>query len=134
MPVRSVAALGTLLAGLVVLGLLHFPATCRCGADLPHTHSLFQLAGHHHDHRAHAHAPHAHNQSTPAMQAAAEHAIEGPALTTPGQSEVETRALIATTQSTAHARGRRLRRRPARCDAARGRVVTPEIEPPRTLG
>jgi hypothetical protein len=34
---------------LVVFGLLLAPATCTCGAGVPHGHSLFQLAHHHHD-------------------------------------------------------------------------------------
>ncbi len=39
---RLILALG------LVLGLLTFPTACRCGADLPHEHALFQLPGHHH--------------------------------------------------------------------------------------
>ena len=36
------------LALVLVLGLLTFPTTCRCGADLPHQHGLFELPMHHH--------------------------------------------------------------------------------------
>lgn len=39
---RLVLALG------LVLSLLTFPTTCRCGAELPHEHVLFALPGHHH--------------------------------------------------------------------------------------
>ena len=134
LPVVMSTTLGTLLAGLVVAGLLHFPATCRCGADLPHSHSLFQLAGRHHDHRSHAHAPHDHSQGQPPARAGAPLDIDGPVVTTPGSSGSETSALIATSQSAPQARGRRLRRRrPARDRGIRGRVVAPETMPPRPL-
>ena len=41
-------------AGMIILlvllltGLLNFPSVCNCGAELPHAHSLFMLADHHH--------------------------------------------------------------------------------------
>ena len=132
--IMTTTFLGTLLAGLVVAGLLHFPASCRCGADMPHSHSLFQLASRHHDHRSHAHAPHDHNQGQPPARAAAPRDIDGPVVTTPGSSGSETSALIANSQSTPQARGRRLRRRrPEHDRGRRGRVVTPETAPPRPL-
>lgn len=37
-----------LLPALLISSLLSFPSTCRCGAELPHTHSIFGLAGHSH--------------------------------------------------------------------------------------
>lgn len=37
-----------LLPALLISSLLSFPSNCRCGAELPHTHSLFSLAGHTH--------------------------------------------------------------------------------------
>lgn len=47
-PLCSVTSRLILALGLV-LGLLTFPTTCRCGAELPHEHVLFELPGHHHD-------------------------------------------------------------------------------------
>lgn len=32
----------------LVAGMLSFPTTCTCGADQPHQHPLFGVAGHHH--------------------------------------------------------------------------------------
>lgn len=32
----------------LVAGLLSVPTTCRCGAEHPHTHTIFQLGEHHH--------------------------------------------------------------------------------------
>jgi hypothetical protein len=44
----NAAAARLILALGLVLGLLTFPTACRCGADLPHEHALFELPGHHH--------------------------------------------------------------------------------------
>jgi hypothetical protein len=46
--------LASLPAWLVVVGLLAIPSYCRCGADIPHAHTLFELPGH-------SHAPGAHD-------------------------------------------------------------------------
>lgn len=56
---------GSLLLTVALLaGLLNFPVTCACGAAVPHGHSLFQLAGHHHHGPADAHDHgHAHDHS-----------------------------------------------------------------------
>jgi len=32
----------------LVAGMLSFPTTCQCGADQPHSHSIFEMRGHHH--------------------------------------------------------------------------------------
>ncbi len=45
---RAISAARLILALGLVLGLLTFPTACRCGADLPHEHALFQLPGHYH--------------------------------------------------------------------------------------
>ena len=42
------SARGLVLVSLLISGLLNFPSTCQCGAELPHPHSLFLLADHHH--------------------------------------------------------------------------------------
>lgn len=39
---------GLLLVSALISGLLNFPSTCDCGAEMPHPHSLFLLADHHH--------------------------------------------------------------------------------------
>jgi len=39
---------GLILVLALVAGLLNFPSTCQCGAEVPHPHSLFLLADHHH--------------------------------------------------------------------------------------
>lgn len=39
---------GLILVLALVTGLLNFPTICHCGAELPHPHSLFVLADHHH--------------------------------------------------------------------------------------
>lgn len=53
----SATAAWLILALGLVLGLLTFPTACRCGADLPHEHALFELSGHHHGGGSTAHAP-----------------------------------------------------------------------------
>jgi hypothetical protein len=40
----------------LIVGMLSFPATCQCGAEIPHDHSLFMLAGHSHIPGAHHHS------------------------------------------------------------------------------
>ena len=43
-------AAGTLLVPITLIaGLMTTPATCQCGADLPHAHALVGFAGHHHN-------------------------------------------------------------------------------------
>jgi hypothetical protein len=42
------SASGLILVLALISGLLNFPSTCQCGAELPHPHSLFLLADHHH--------------------------------------------------------------------------------------
>lgn len=39
---------GLILVLALITGLLNFPSVCHCGAELPHPHSLFLLADHHH--------------------------------------------------------------------------------------
>jgi len=46
----SRSAGGLLLVSALITGLLNFPSTCHCGAEIPHPHSLFLLAEHHHHH------------------------------------------------------------------------------------
>lgn len=49
MPVLCIGPfLMAMLGVLIVAGLVATPANCACGARMPHTHSLFMLAGHHH--------------------------------------------------------------------------------------
>ncbi len=45
----NATAAGLILALGLGVSLLTFPTACRCGADLPHEHALFELPGHHHD-------------------------------------------------------------------------------------
>jgi hypothetical protein len=52
---------GAIVPALMVLGMLMAPVNCTCGSSIPHGHSLFQLAHHHHgdDHDEHSdHAEH----------------------------------------------------------------------------
>ena len=53
-------ALASLPAVLVVVGLLTTPAYCRCGAELPHAHALFELPGHRHAAAAQGRTSHLH--------------------------------------------------------------------------
>lgn len=42
-------AAGTLIVPTaLVAGMMTFPTTCTCGADYPHDHPLYGIAGHHH--------------------------------------------------------------------------------------
>ncbi|MCM8747793.1 hypothetical protein NET02_01380 [Thermomicrobiaceae bacterium CFH 74404] len=45
---RNATGAGLVLALALVLSLLSFPTSCRCGASLPHEHVLFDLPGHYH--------------------------------------------------------------------------------------
>lgn len=45
---RNATGTGLILALALVLSLLSFPTSCRCGAALPHEHALFELPGHNH--------------------------------------------------------------------------------------
>ena len=46
--VARVGISSLLLPALLISSLLSFPSSCRCGAELPHVHGLFSLAGHSH--------------------------------------------------------------------------------------
>ncbi len=57
--------LASLPAWLLVVGLLAIPSFCRCGADVPHAHALFEIPGHthayggtHHHGDGHVHQQH----------------------------------------------------------------------------
>jgi hypothetical protein len=73
----------SLVPAFLVVGLLSVPASCQCGAALPHDHSLFVLASHTHNHvpdgRQHVHGP-APATKPPAQRAATELRVPGPAL------------------------------------------------------
>lgn len=63
-PVRPItilrsSAASVLVLPLIVAGLLSSPTSCLCGADVPHSHSLFTLRGHHHG-RGHDSSHHRH--------------------------------------------------------------------------
>jgi hypothetical protein len=46
---RSTSFVGTAVMLTLVIGLLNFPSMGFSGAEIPHAHSLFMLADHHHD-------------------------------------------------------------------------------------
>lgn len=124
----SASLLGTLLAGLVITGLLHFPSSCTCGAQLPHTHSLFQLAGHHHDYRAHAGGA----QTGAAALNRTGPMPDGPIVVQSGNSEVKIGFFITAASGAGGVAGRPLRRRrPANQATTNGLIVTPEPGPPK---
>lgn len=52
------AASTLIVPAVLVTGLLSFPTTCTCGADYPHEHPLFGIAGHHHGHQQPASSRH----------------------------------------------------------------------------
>lgn len=47
--VIQMAASTFLVPATLVASMLTLPTTCQCGADKPHPHALFQLAGHSHE-------------------------------------------------------------------------------------
>ncbi len=58
--------LASLPAWLLVVGLLAIPSFCRCGADVPHAHALFEIPGHTHAHGStHDAGGHAHQHQSP---------------------------------------------------------------------
>uniref|UniRef100_A0A7C2WCK1 Uncharacterized protein n=2 Tax=Thermorudis TaxID=1649508 RepID=A0A7C2WCK1_9BACT len=61
----------------LVVGLLTIPTVCRCGADLPHAHTLFEIPGH-------AHAPGRHDHGHGHAHEHEHHALPG------GSGDVET--------------------------------------------
>lgn len=48
MSIARLAASTLIVPTALVAGMLSFPTTCTCGADYPHEHPLFGIAGHHH--------------------------------------------------------------------------------------
>lgn len=46
--IRESRYMGLLAVLFLVFGMLNFPSTCDCGAELPHAHSLFILGDHYH--------------------------------------------------------------------------------------
>jgi hypothetical protein len=47
---QSTSPMKLIILSMMVIGLLNFPSMTRSGAELPHAHSLFMLAHHHHEH------------------------------------------------------------------------------------
>ena len=82
-------AAGTVLVPLaLVAGMITIPTTCQCGADYPHAHALFGIAGHHH---GHTHTAYTRDDAEPitsgqlgvTIQAPSGSALQASAATTP---------------------------------------------------
>jgi hypothetical protein len=69
------ACIALMLPFTLVAGLLTFPTSCACGAELPHDHGLFTLHRHdHHDHSAESDRARTTSDDLPESRGAAVHA------------------------------------------------------------
>lgn len=126
----SIKLMQTSVSGLLVLpfllvGLLNFPTSCLCGAEMPHSHSLFMLGGHHHGHSHRDDATgHEHTQASVGQQ--------GPQLHTPAMITSPGKHTAALLGQTADWTGQSTMYRPPWSFSllADGQVLTPEPPPP----
>jgi hypothetical protein len=118
----SLGAAGLSLTLLLVLGLMTFPTTCRCGADLPHQHGLFELPGHHHGDAA----------PLVGYGTSGNHDLERPVVRAPEGSGANTQVSAATVQSLSYPPVRWPQRSPLSSSLVPdGRSVVPDPPPPR---
>jgi hypothetical protein len=122
---------------LLTAGLATAPTTCLCGAGVPHTHSLFQLPGHHHrpdDRHEHWNEVRLGTASADAEQSVAASNSPGPKLTVAHGSAGDRAAITPSFRPwfTTFLIG--LLKRMDLLSVYLGRTVTPEPPPPRLGG
>lgn len=128
------SAAGLCVALLLVAGLVSVPTSCDCGAGVPHGHSLFILAGHHHSSQGAIFG----SQSGPVDHEHGHHTQESPSVEPQLMGRIMHSAdrvavampLFEATAST----WQRISHQPYSELAADGRTVSPEPPPPRQHG
>jgi hypothetical protein len=133
---RPPAARYTLMVLLLLTGLLNFPSIAACGAELPHAHSLFMLADHHHEPDGElASMPQEHAPAASGAPITADSTPAGPILQDPSLEFVSGGpvGLAIVTITASRSRGASAQIDQPRCHLPRDVTITPASPPPRRI-